>query len=212
MDQLGTVVFTRADGFFDDLLVNLTNNQALAHSFVLYIQGAERPWFDFETAVYSAHQSDVEFEWSPAPAMRMVFSQLQPPINEIKMVQRVRKPAYLMGKRIPNRNYLGPLEQRYSSLDRQLVISYFERHQDEIRQKFGGQKHWPAVWQFGRVVRNAAAHDGALYFAGHTNQISVSWKGLEYTSADQGRIIFNRDLGLADLILLLIEMDSFRRD
>jgi hypothetical protein len=66
-------------------------------------------------------------------------------------------------------------------------------------------RYWPTAWQMGRVVRNAMSHGGCIAWK-DKRLPPVTWEGLTYSPADHGRKIFELDLTLADLILLLIEM------
>ena len=65
---------------------------------------------------------------------------------------------------------------------------------------------WPNVWQFARVVRNAAAHNTVNIT--NPNFKPVSWYSLTYGLEQNGRVILGPDLAPADIIILIIEMDE----
>jgi hypothetical protein len=64
---------------------------------------------------------------------------------------------------------------------------------------------WPPVWQMAWVVRNAISHRGRINFT-DPNLAPITWEGLTYSHNDHDRKLFELDLGVADLILLLVEM------
>ena len=67
------------------------------------------------------------------------------------------------------------------------------------------KQQWPQIWNFGRIMRNACSHNSKIYFE-NNRAVPVSWKGLTYSPSDNGHPIFE-DIGPADLIFLIIEMD-----
>lgn len=66
---------------------------------------------------------------------------------------------------------------------------------------------WPAVWNFGRIVRNAASHGGRLDWR-NSKAPPISWHHLDYSTSEHGRQIICGDLDVADLLLLMLEMDA----
>lgn len=56
---------------------------------------------------------------------------------------------------------------------------------------------WPGVWQFARVLRNAAVHN--TININDVNFKPVSWYQYVYGPADHGRKIFKNDLPFADI-------------
>lgn len=90
-------------------------------------------------------------------------------------------------------------------------VRYFESRHDEIKLRYGDQPYsWPPELNFARVIRNAFAHGGKISFL-NPNAGAVSWMGLSYSPADNGREIVFRDIGLVEPILLLEEIDSRTR-
>lgn len=65
---------------------------------------------------------------------------------------------------------------------------------------------WPDVWQFGRIVRNAAPHN--LISIDDPKFTPVKWYGLTYGPEQNGRSIFDADLTLADVLILMFEMND----
>lgn len=64
---------------------------------------------------------------------------------------------------------------------------------------------WP-ITDFGRVLRNAMAHGGNIFFDKPTRR-SVAWRSIRYAHADNGRSLAD-DLSFADLIFLMMEMSE----
>lgn len=87
-------------------------------------------------------------------------------------------------------------------------INYYESVCAEVETIYGKDKKlWPPVWSFGRVVRNAFAHDGEIYFR-NRRASAVAWKTLSYSPTDNDRQIIYRDLAPVEIILLMDDMDS----
>jgi hypothetical protein len=64
---------------------------------------------------------------------------------------------------------------------------------------------WPSILCFARVIRNAIVHGGSLNIT-NPKALPVNWKHLEYGPADHGKPILGKELGMADLMLLAIEV------
>ena len=103
---------------------------------------------------------------------------------------------------------LGAVGHLLQSFGQALTTAFFEQCREDLERKFGTEvSGWPAVWNFGRVVRNAMSHGGKVHFT-NSGASPVSWKGLTYSPADNGRQILHSDLWPGDIFDLIIEMDS----
>lgn len=90
-------------------------------------------------------------------------------------------------------------------------VRYFESKKEEIRARYGqNPQSWPSELNFARVIRNAFAHSGKIFFE-NTNAPSVEWMGIRYAPSDNGREIIFRDIGLVEPIFLMEEIDSKTR-
>jgi hypothetical protein len=101
-----------------------------------------------------------------------------------------------------------PLETMLTKVIVPFFVEFFEDHRPwlaaNISKKF---TQWPNVWQFARIVRNAASHAGQV----NTDDpafVPVTWCGLTYGPAQNGRRIFGGDLALADIFILMLEMND----
>ena len=87
-------------------------------------------------------------------------------------------------------------------------VRYFEGNKHLARSRFGGDtQSWPSVWNFGRVIRNALSHNGAIRFD-NLKALPVSWRSLSYDPSHNGRQILFKDITAVELIILMEEMDS----
>jgi hypothetical protein len=89
-----------------------------------------------------------------------------------------------------------------------LFTDYFENHREWLEERLGSDPYkWPTIWNFARVVRNSASHGGAIRWR-NPSALPVQWHHISYGPADDGRRIFGQDLHVADLLLLMLEMDA----
>ena len=66
---------------------------------------------------------------------------------------------------------------------------------------------WPPVLNFCRVVRNAVVHGGTINISS-SSAPKVGWRGLAYSSAEEGRKVIWTDIGVGDFILLLMDLEA----
>jgi len=88
-------------------------------------------------------------------------------------------------------------------------VYFYESVKDSIEYKFGQTpSQWPATLNFARVVRNAFAHGGEIFFR-QVNDVSVHWKNYIYSYQNNGQKIIPKDMNIPEIIFLLKEIDSF---
>jgi hypothetical protein len=87
-----------------------------------------------------------------------------------------------------------------------IFVEFFEAYRPWLNSKFKKVDQWPAIFNFGRVIRNAASHGGALDI--RDLKTDVSWYNLRYTAADDKRAVIGPDLAFADLIILIFEISN----
>jgi hypothetical protein len=89
------------------------------------------------------------------------------------------------------------------------LVAYHERFISEVKGKFGAERtRWPSAWQMSWALRNAASHNGKVF--DDPKRQPVSWRGLEYSPADE---VIRPLLSLVnggDILLLLFEMEELR--
>jgi hypothetical protein len=87
-------------------------------------------------------------------------------------------------------------------------VQFFEDRKLWIESSYGSNTYnWPSVWNFGRVIRNAISHRNALDFR-NQNAPPVTWYNLSYSAADHGKKLFETDFSIADVIVLMFEMND----
>lgn len=87
-----------------------------------------------------------------------------------------------------------------------IFVDFFENAKHSLERQFGNSpEHWPPIWDFARVVRNACSHGGHLHMAGSKPR-PVSWHHLNYYQALNGREIVGYDLSVGDMLVLLFEL------
>jgi hypothetical protein len=89
-----------------------------------------------------------------------------------------------------------------------IFLAFYERYRPWIVAKFNRDTTtWPDIFQFARVVRNAVGHRARIDW-NNANLGLVSWKGLTYSHTDNQREIFETDLSVGDLLVLMVEMSD----
>jgi hypothetical protein len=102
-------------------------------------------------------------------------------------------------------SHLGEFGPYLFSAMQGMFTAFYEEHVATISATYGSIVTWPAVWKFGRIVRNALSHGGNLRI---TKPTTASWRSLSYTQSDHLRPVILADLWPGDLILLLKEMQG----
>jgi hypothetical protein len=105
---------------------------------------------------------------------------------------------------------LGAFARPFYAFEQSMVVNYFERERPQIQARYGKTPRWPADWNFARIVRNSVVHNNEVFF--HDLAASpVTWRGLTYAPADNGRKVLPEDLWAADLIYLMMDLDAHLR-
>jgi hypothetical protein len=91
-----------------------------------------------------------------------------------------------------------------------VFVEYYEAYRQWLYTKFGHPNSWPETWRFARVVRNCFSHGGLIRI--DKKDPPVEWRGLSYSSADDGRGVLGTDLAIGDILVLLFEMDDALND
>ena len=87
-------------------------------------------------------------------------------------------------------------------------VKFFEETRSLVETKYSTEtQKWPAVWNFGRVMRNALGHKGVIKID-NPNAQPVSWSKLSYSPSDNGKPVLYHDVTAVELILLMEDMDA----
>jgi len=155
------------------------------------------PWPADDTAVIDAAAAGQTLTFKPRALVEAMVKNRWP--DEVSFEVEAMPPV-LAGSAIN----LGVLENFMFGLGQSLITNFFEEQRDRLESHYGRVPNWPNVWNFARVVRNAMSHGGCITIR---DQSRVAWKGLSYSSADNGRKIVNVDIWPGDLFILVKELE-----
>lgn len=89
-----------------------------------------------------------------------------------------------------------------------IFVNFYENSKPLLVKTFGSDPaHWPGVWDFARVVRNACSHGGKLSMTG-TNPRQVAWHHLTYEKSMNGQQIVGGDFAFGDVLVLMFELSD----
>lgn len=185
--------------YFVDFVSYLVAAVGFAHA-IDSVRGEASTYQPMDTVLFSCKQSPAQWYWAPAALLGRLSLKMD--IEEIyfRRFDALLPPTTAILE-------LGSLTPLFQTFAQALATNYFERYRHQIKQSYGGISHWPSVWNFARVVRNAMAHGGRISIL-NEDEKPVTWKGLTYSYADNGRDILRTDLWPGDLFDLIQEMDA----
>ena len=92
-----------------------------------------------------------------------------------------------------------------------IFVTFYQTYVDWLAKHAKKYDNWPPRWKFARVIRNSVAHGGRISIEKESAP-PVSWYGLTYAYANNGREAIGEDLSHADMIALMFEMDEELND
>lgn len=186
--------------YFDDVANYLISLISLTLAQELYIKGTAGKYSPNHTVQLDAKQAGKRLRFYPHTLLDDIFQLKWPTILSFEEKNVTIPPNAVLN--------LGALERPLSAFAQSMFVNYFERCRLDIETQYGeNTTGWPQDWNFGRVVRNSFAHKAVVCFQ-NPSAPPVQWRGLAYSSSDNGRNVMNRDLWPADLIYLMMDMDS----
>ena len=193
--------------FFDSLVVVLSTAAALRQAFVAQLEGKAVPYDDQDSASIRGipHVTGVQLLFRPAHVLNPLAQDSWP--EELVLYEQ---PLDEAPTRPPDD------AQRYRSakgfrgvtdiLMRSAFITYYEAA--DPKEHFGGSgADWAPVWRFGRIVRNALAHDGCIDIR-NKDANPETWRGITYGPEQNGEAILFRDFAIPELLYLMIDMEE----
>lgn len=91
----------------------------------------------------------------------------------------------------------------------QTFTTFYERWRPHIEAKFGDDiNRWPGIFAFARRLRDFLVHSNGLVSFRSANAAAVTWYAVTFAPKDNGRDIMAHDLGVADVLILMFEMDD----
>ena len=186
--------------YFDDVANYLITLISLTLTAELYIKGAAGKYSSNHAVQLDAKQAGKRLRFYPYTLLDDIFQLKWPTTLSFEERNVTIDPNAVLN--------LGALERPLYAFAQSMFVNYFGRYRPDIETQYGeNTTGWPQDWNFGRVVRNSFAHKGVVYFK-NASAPPVQWRGLTYSPADNGRNVMNRDLWPADLIYLMMDMDS----
>jgi hypothetical protein len=188
------------DKCFDDIANYLITMISLTLTTELYVQGYASRYAPNHRVVLDAKQVGKRLIISPHALFDEVHADRWPTALVVQE-EPVQIPTYASLN-------LGIFERQFLALERSMFINYFEHQRLQIDAKYnGGTTRWLTDWNFGRVIRNSFAHRDEIVFSS-PKAPPVTWRSLTYAPADNGRKVLHVDLWPADLIYLMMDLDT----
>jgi hypothetical protein len=194
---------------FDDIANYLITMISLTLTTELYVQGYASRYAPNHRVVLDAKQAGKRLIISPHTLLNEVFAGRWPTtlvVNEepVPVSDADEKPVQIL----TSANHpLGVFARPLYAFGQSMFVNYFEREHPQIEAKYGKHPTWPADWNFARIVRNSVAHNNEVCFS-NSKAAPVAWRGLVYSPTDNGREVLHKDLWPADLIYLMMDLDT----
>lgn len=189
--------------FFDQLVAFVASATGAALGIQAQGRGSTRGFAKSENVIFQGHPhaANVQLIFYPAAILQTIAANSWPDQIIYEEEQLPTPP--------PTKPYkLVTVGRLHALLMQAVFVQFLEGARGEIEQKYGtAPQLWPAPLDFGRIVRNAFSHGGTIDIR-NSNASPVSWKGLRYGPADNGRQVAYMDLAAADLIVLMREMNE----
>jgi hypothetical protein len=85
-----------------------------------------------------------------------------------------------------------------------IFLQFYEQHRPFAQSTLGEDtKLWPQTFQFAWAMRNAIAHHGSLLNFTNPSYHPVTWNGISYSPADNGKPILGPHFTVGDLLLFM---------
>ncbi|WP_146144783.1 hypothetical protein [Phreatobacter cathodiphilus] len=188
-----------SDEYFYELSAYLTSIASFLHIPEFYKDREVAGWRPDDCAVFQSRRAGKFIAWKPYETLSQLAHNLNPPDFEFVEID-----ASYSEDNSPAQ--FGAISHLFDSYGRSLITSYYQKQQYRLREYYGPIASWPEVWRFGKIVRDAMAHNGRVHIS--DERLGATWRGLSYSIADNGREVLNGDLLTGDLIYLLRDLDN----
>jgi hypothetical protein len=159
---------------------------------------AYREFLPGHNATIDSYQFDIKVKVPNFEPLPVALDGKYPDAIEIEFLQGRESPLRV-GDPVPFQvvliNLLAPI-----------FVQFFEDHKTWLDANIGSTDNWPAVLNFGRVIRNSLSHGGRINIK-NSRAKEVQWYGVKYGPADHGRRI-GLDLTIGDMLILMFEMSD----
>jgi hypothetical protein len=102
---------------------------------------------------------------------------------------------------------LSPQRRVTDNVIQHAFIAYWERNKDAIEKVWSIKGGGPAPLGFGWAVRNAFAHNGRIFFEKRYVGVTVGWRGLSFSIADNGEPVIGKHMIAGDVVQLMLDLD-----
>ena len=188
---------------FDDIASYIIALVSITSTLVFFKSENPSKYQKNDNIKLTSKQKETNLIIYPHDLLDKFFNQLKWPTKikyEIEDVDFNEKPP----KKLP----MGILEKPMFGFSQSLIVNFYEKNKELIEKNYGEDPYkWPSDLNFGRVVRNSVSHDNKILITNPNTQ-NVKWSGLNYGPKDNGKLVIHYDLWPADIILLIIDMDS----
>jgi len=87
-------------------------------------------------------------------------------------------------------------------------ILFWDKVEDSIKAKYSSDsRNWPEELNFARIIRNSFAHGNKFEIRNQSSPI-ITWKGISVDYSVNGQMVLFGPVGVADIIILMEEVDS----
>ncbi len=187
------ILFTKSHRFFDGAVTYFSSLASVNLVRDSIRKGFAEPYEKNEAFVFVGKLTNVTYRFFPYDTYSKIMENSWPSQIELGVVAKVKEPA----KTISGFKYF------YSSITQSTFINYFESIKSDIK----GLSNPPDILEFGRVIRNAFAHNNKIDIR-NKDASPVKWKTLEYSYKDTGRQILFNDVDPVEIMILMKEMDE----
>ena len=200
--------------FFDDLVTALASQAALSAGYISHAHSTDYRFRDeMETSLGCLTKRDgkysLEIGVKPEPMLTLITKFDWPTSLELKfrVMENMGSTPVSASQTAPTIFTLTGIQRLLANIIEHAFIAYYERYSDEINnsRSTAGVGGLPTL-AFANAIRNAFAHGGIIHIINPS--VTVSWGGLSYSNADNGRQIMYNDMSQGDVILLMLEMDK----
>lgn len=154
----------------------------------------------YPTTSFAGQASEKNVDFIPDELLRAVFLQS----NRGQPIPYLVSPTFTQISGVAS----DAIAETFEGLAQAMFTGYWETNLSAIEASHGKRKsgNWPPVLKFAAVVRDTMSHGGTIHMFPSVQP--VTYFGLTYGPADNGRKIIHNDLTCADIFFLMLEADS----
>jgi hypothetical protein len=187
-------IFTPENSFFDSLVVYISSVASLGMALEGYAENRVRVNLckdnEYLTITGKPEVTGIELRLRPAPILRSLAKNLWPESIEIEETE--------ISSVAPCKHLLTNIHSIHGAVISNCFISFYE--------KYCPRKDESPLWSFAYAIRNGLAHNGEILIRNPAEVLK--WRGMEFSSADNGKPLLYEKLTAVELIVLMMELDN----